>query len=375
MNISFDRMRPYHLKFNLCICCFLFGWLGPHVGFGQSNSAIVKTATNFVNTLSDAEKKQAVLNFNDTLRVSWTNLPVGMVPRSGIQYGSLSDNSRIAFHEFLTTFLSSRGYLKLTSIMQLDDILNVLYKDAYDKGSIDAAMYKRLQDLKWAHENYFISIWGLPHADSPWGISFGGHHMALSLTLKGESIAFTPLFIGTDPAQIKSSKYAGWRVLSKEEDYGFLLLGMLTKEQREKAVLSQDVPQDIITNPKSIQRIDQYSGIIGSNLTKDQIDVLIILIEEYVHFFEHRMAHQLLDRIKKTGLDKVYFAWIGSPERNKPHYYVINGPDFLIEYDNVGFQSDGNHIHAILREKANDFGVDLLSEHYKTADHHKSRKK
>lgn len=71
----------------------------------------------------------------------------------------------------------------------------------------------------------------------------------------------------------------------------------------------------------------------------------------------------------KTGLDKVYFAWIGSLDNNKPHYYVINAPDFLIEYDNVGFQNDGNHIHAILREKNNDFGDDMLKRHYAEAKH------
>jgi hypothetical protein len=94
-----------------------------------------------------------------------------------------------------------------------------------------------------------------------------------------------------------------------------------------------------------------------------------MLIQEYTHNFEHEKAHQLFDKIMQSGIEKVYFAWVGSLENNKPHYYLINGPDFLIEYDNVGFQNDGNHIHAILREKGNDFGEDILKQHYLESKH------
>ncbi|MCY7358838.1 MAG: DUF3500 domain-containing protein [Rudanella sp.] len=107
------------------------------------------------------------------------------------------------------------------------------------------------------------------------------------------------------------------------------------------------------------------------SLTSDgnQKTMLTLLIQEYTHNFEHQKAHQLFDKITQSGLDKVYFAWIGSLENDRPHYYIINDPDFLIEYDNVGFQNDGNHIHAILREKGQDFGDDLLKRHYLEAKH------
>jgi hypothetical protein len=195
--------------------------------------------------------------------------------------------------------------------------------------------------------------------------------MALSLTMREKDISFTPLFVGTDPAQIQTAKYAGWRVLSKEEDYGFLLLGFLSKEQKAKAILTQATPKDIITNPGSSQRITTYSGIAAKEFNADQMEVFKILIQEYLHNFEHDVAHGLYDKIVKNGFDKVYFAWIGGEQRHTPHYYVINGPDFLIEYDNVGFQNDGNHIHAILRQKDNDFGSDILRDHYLNSDHHK----
>ena len=255
--------------------------------------------------------------------------------------------------------------------MQLDDILNTLYQEAFDKKEINETMLKGMQDLKWSHDNFFISIWGKPNDKAAWGMNFGGHHIALSVTITGTSIAVSPFFIGTDPSQVKSAKYAGWRILSKEEDYGFMLLNFLSENQKAKAILKQEVPKDIITNPQSSQRITTYYGISAKEFNEDQVAILKLLVQEYTHDFEHSTAHRLFDEIVKTGWDKVYFAWVGGQERNTPHYYIVNGPDFLIEYDNVGFQNDGNHIHAILREKGNDFGEDILKQHYLTSEDHK----
>jgi hypothetical protein len=335
----------------------------------QSGFALAEATKDFIKTLTKEQQKKTVYAFSDSMRFLWTNLPVGMVPRAGIQYGQLNDSSRMAFHGILSSILSSQGYLKLTSIMHLDDILNVLYQQAYDDGKINKELYQRLKDLQWAHDNYYFSIWGIPQIKEPWGINFGGHHIAFNLTITGNMVAFSPLFLGTDPAQIKTAKYAGWRVLSKEEDYGFALLGFLSESQKLKAVQNKSVPEDILTNPKSSQRITDYTGIAVTEFTSDQKAILEILLQEYIHNFEHATAHRLYDKILKTGLDKIYFAWIGSQQKGKPHYYVIHGPDFLIEYDN--FQGNGNHIHLILRESGNDFGADLLKQHYLTNEHHK----
>ncbi|MBU1822885.1 MAG: DUF3500 domain-containing protein [Bacteroidetes bacterium] len=327
------------------------------------------TTSRFLATLNAGELAKTTYAFKDSLRFKWTNLPVGMVPRPGIQYGSLSDKSRMAFHRVLSSLLSSQGYLKTTSIMQLDDILNTLYQQAFDKGEIDQRMLKRMQDLQWAHGNYYISVWGKPSAQEPWGLNFGGHHMALNVTCRGDQVVMSPYFVGTDPSEVKSAKYAGLRVLSKEEDYGFMLINSLSEKQKAVAVLKQAVPKDIITTPQSNQRITDYYGIPAARLDEAQQTLLKLVIQEYVHNFEHQKAHQFFDKIMQSGIEKIYFAWVGSFEHDKPHYYIINGPDFLIEYDNVGFQNDGNHIHAILREKGNDFGADLLKQHYLESKH------
>jgi len=343
---------------------FLLIILGFQNIVSQTVDNIITETKEFLNTLNQDELQLLNYNFNDTLRSKWTNLPVGLAKRPGIKYGALSIESKIKFHHILSTLLSSQGYLKTTSIMQLDDILNKLYEDAYAKKEIDDQLIEELRNLKWGYDNYFVSLWGTLDEMSVWGIKFEGHHISLNLTVTGNKFSLTPLFLGSDPAEVHSSKYAGLRVLSKEEDYGFLLINALSDTQKSIATLTKEVPKDIITNPNFKGRLTDYYGIKADKLTSEQQKILEYIIKEYIHNLEHEKAHEYLGHIKNSGIDSVYFAWIGSYEPQNNHYYIINGPGFIIEYDNVGFQNNGNHIHSIWREKGNDFGEDLLKKHY-----------
>ncbi|MCG2589505.1 DUF3500 domain-containing protein [Rhodohalobacter sulfatireducens] len=329
----------------------------------QSIEQIRTVSHHFLTTLTDDQLATVNHAFDDSSRTQWTNLPVGLATRPGLRYGALSEDSRIEFHHLLTTLFSSQGYLKTTSILQLDDILNVVYETAYKRGDIPDQAIEQIRNLDWSLENYYISFYGEPGPVEPWGIKFEGHHISYNLTATGDDFSMTPLFLGSDPAEVKISKYAGIRVLSKEEDYGIKLINALDDEQKSNATLSQDVPGDILTNPSSTQRLLEYQGIKASELTDTQKKLLKRLISEYIGNLEHEKYQYYLEKIDSSGIDEIYFAWIGSYQRMNPHYYAINGPDFLIEYDNVGFNNDGNHIHTIWREKGNDFGADLLREH------------
>jgi hypothetical protein len=337
--------------------------------FCQTIEEITQVTNDFLKTLSDQQLLQVNYNFNDTSRTKWTNLPIGLAPRPGLQYGDLSSESRIEFHHILTTLLSSQGYLKTTSIMKLDDILNEVYETAYKNKEIGDDLITELRDLQWDFSHYFISVWGNPGMVDPWGLKFEGHHISLNLSAAGAKYSLTPLFFGTDPSEVHTTKYAGLRVLSKEEDYGFQLINALSKEQQKLAIISTEVPEDIITNPQRKQMISEYSGIKASSLTPEQKVYLEYIIEEYVNNLEHEKAHEYMHKFEQSGIDEIWFGWIGSFEPQKPHYYVVNGPDFLIEYDNRGFQDNGNHIHSIWREKGNDFGEDILKTHYMEHKH------
>jgi hypothetical protein len=331
---------------------------------GQTTKDLSNAATAFLETLEEAQMTAMHYAFEDTARTNWTNLPIGLASRPGLRYGDLSEKSKIQFHQLLITLLSSQGYLKATSIMQLDDVLNKVYQTAFERELIPENTLKEIQDLQWDYGNYYVSMWNYPHPSEPWGLKFEGHHISINLTVTGQEYAVTPLFFGTDPAEVPITKYAGLRVLSKEEDYGIRLINALSDKQREVATISNNVPGDIITNPASPQYLTEYAGIRGGQLSDVQKEMLRLLIYEYMQNFEQEKAHAAMHFIEGAAIDQVYFGWIGSYARKKPHYYVIQGPDFMIEYDNVGFQNDGNHIHTIYREKGRNFGENLLKAHY-----------
>lgn len=332
--------------------------------YGQNAAQLSELTQALLSSMSEEQVEIVQRPFDDPARTSWTNLPVGLAKRPGLRFGDFSPESKIHFHQLLIAIFSSQGYLKVNSIMKLDDVLNESYQTAFDNGEINAKTLKTIQNLEWDYENYYLTIWGKPKLEEPWGFKFGGHHISINFSIVGEEISVSPLFLGTDPTEVSMTKFAGLRVMSKEEDYGFLLINALSTEQKEVATMSGKVPGDIITNPQSSQRIDSYYGIKGSDLNEEQQMILRRLIDEYIGNLEYEEASAALNSIEASGVGAIYFAWIGSYEPHQPHYYIINGPDFLIEYDNVGFQNNGDHIHTIYREKGNDFGEDVLKSHY-----------
>ncbi|WMI68990.1 DUF3500 domain-containing protein [Mangrovimonas sp. YM274] len=336
------------------------------IGYSQTSQEITVATNEFIETLSTENKAEILLQFNDSLRTKWTNLPVGLAKRPGLKYGELSDNAKIKFHELLITIFSSQGYLKTTSVMQLDDMLNTSIDEAVKRKLIKPEMAPKIRDLQWDYNNYYISIWGTPSTETPWSLKFEGHHLSINMTIASKNVSFTPMFIGADPALIPYTKHVGLRVLSKEEDYGIKLINSLNESQQQRATLSQDVPKDIITNPNNPHRITTYYGIQGIDLNSNQKEILIQLIKEYINNLETQKASEFLSTIETSGIDNIYFAWIGSYQSKSSHYYIINGPDFIIEYDN---QNKGNHIHTIWRDKANDFGEDLLKTHHLNHKH------
>ncbi|EZH75721.1 hypothetical protein ATO12_02710 [Aquimarina atlantica] len=338
----------------------------PSCNSAQENNNTVAKDVTVVETVTDAktrvllraqsalktfdDQSKILLSFENNDRTKWTNLPLGIVQRKGISIGDMTNSQRIAVHKLLSELLSSKGYLKTTGIMHLDNILEKHFN---------------VPHLKWSHKQYYFTFWNTPEKDTNWGFKLEGHHLSLNFTYADMKISSTPLFLGTDPAEVRETEYAGWRVLGEEEDLGFLFINSLNETQKNKAVLKDKrVPRDILTNPDAKQRLTAFWGIKASELNKEQKTLLKIIIEEYVHNLEHSLAHREIEIIDNAGFNNIHFAWIGKTQRSDNYYYLIHGPTFIIEFDN-----SQNHIHSIFRSKTNDFGKDILKDHLKNNPH------
>ena len=242
------------------------------------------------------------------------------------------------------TALSATGYRKVVNIIELELVLREL------------ETFGLMRDP----ERYHVTFYGTPSRTERWGWRFEGHHLSLNFTLAGERVAVdTPSFFGANPATVPSGTRKGFRALGEEHDAGWAVLESLTDVQRRKAVFATRTYGDIVTsNQDKIDPLDA-AGIPGSKLDERQRALLWKLVELYARSFETGLAEARLARAREGGIESLRFGWAGSTARGAPHYYRVQGPLFLIEYD--ASQNDGNHIHTVWRDFTGDFGRDLTS--------------
>ena len=213
-------------------------------------------------------------------------------------------------------------------------------------------------------ELYYVSIFGEPGGDAPWGWRFEGHHVSLNHTIVEGRLGTTPLFFGSNPAEVRHGEQTGLRALREEEDLGRQLLHELDGEQKAVAIVSAEAPRDILTtNVPHVRGEVEPEGLGSADMSAAQRQILDALIEVYVRRLPEAVAEAEWARLGAAYLRAAHFAWAGAEERGGPHYYRVQGPSFLAEYDNT--QNDANHIHAVWRDLNNDFGEDLLKLHYR----------
>ncbi len=311
---------------------------------------IAQRASAFLASLDDDARAKAQFAFDSDKRFNWHYVPR---PRAGLPLKAMSVPQRNAAMDLLRAGLSEKGFTKAETIRGLEVIL----------AEIEQNPVTRDPDL------YYVSIFGDPLADGAWGWRFEGHHISLNWTfVQGRSIAPTPQFFGSNPDAVRSGPRRDMRVLAAEQDLARALLENLSEAQRTQAIISATAPPDIFSGNQRKATTLEDGGIAFSDLTPGQRGLLLAIIEEYAGAQPEAVAAARLARLRVAGLNRIRFAWMGGLARGEPHYYRLQGPTFLIEYDNT--QNDANHIHAAWRDFDGDFGVDLLEEHYRHAAHH-----
>jgi len=320
------------------------------VAQAQSPTArIVRNANAFLATLEPAQKQRVLFAFEDQKqRVRWSNLPDRMVQRAGLSMGELSAAQRAAAMSLLASALSPRGLEKVQQIVEGDEVLK--------RTSNNNPMFGK--DL------FFVSILGTPSETAPWMLQFGGHHLALNITIVGANGVLTPSLTAAQPA-LYTENGKTVRPLGAESDKAFALLNSLDSAQRAKAILNYRVA-DLVLGPGQDGKTIQPEGLKATSMNAKQRALLLDVIAEWSGIVHESAAAARMAEIK-SGLDDTWFAWSGSTTHAEGHsgtaYYRIQGPALVIEYAPQPLGGDPtNHIHTIYRDPTNDYGRKLTSK-------------
>ncbi|MBI3684162.1 MAG: DUF3500 domain-containing protein [Acidobacteria bacterium] len=314
------------------------------------------TARAYLASLTLDQRSKGAFDFKDQERFFWHFVPDNNIVqtqkrgRKGLTLREMTPSQKHLAHALLNAGLSQRGYIKATSIMSLEEILRIMENDNGERRN---------------PEKYYFTVFGEPSEKGVWAYRVEGHHLSLHFTVIDGKVVSTPLFMGSNPAEVKQGPRQGLRVLAREEDLGRDLLKSLTTEQKKVAIVTADAYKDILTGAsRKAALAGQPSGLHASKMTARQRQLLQALLEEYCSNLPDQVAQWRLDQVKKAGTN-LHFAWAGGEERGQGHYYRVHAPAFLVEYDNT--QNDANHIHSVWRDIEGDWGEDLLKAHYQAS--------
>jgi hypothetical protein len=317
-----------------------------------AGQAMAQAADAFLASLSADQRSKATFPFDDDRRFEFRYTPRA---RTGLPLKEMTDEQRTRAHALVKTGLSMRGFTAASQIMELETVLRAI------EPSRPNATIVRDPEL------YFVSIFGTP-GKGPWGWKFEGHHLSTNFTIIGDRpVLFAPTFMGSHPAIVGDGPRKGLRVLRDEEDVGRELMAAFTDEQQKKVIFDVNAPREMITAESRDANPLEPGGLPVSAMTPPQKRLVERLLDVYLGRMVPELARKRLDAVQQAGLEKITFGWAGGVNRGEPHYYRVQGPTFLIEYDNT--QNNANHIHSVWRDFGNDFGRDLLREHYKADPH------
>jgi hypothetical protein len=316
-------------------------WAGAY--FEQTASRMAVAADRFLASLSKEQAAKATFQFDDAERLNWHFIPR---PRKGLPMKELSPEQRSLAFGLISSGLTGSGFLKATTIMSLEQILKELEKPG-------GAMVRD-------SELYYLTIFGSPMNGGKWGWRVEGHHLSLNFALEnGKIVAATPVFFGANPAEVRQGPRQGLRTLADREDRALRLLQALDENQRKSVFFSSEAPRDIRAANTPQPPTDPAVGVAYGDLNGDQRTMFRALIESYSEDMPDEVAKAWLDEIHRAGTEAVRFTWAGPADRSQPHAYRVQGPTFLIEFNNT--QNGANHIHSVWRNMLGDFGIPLAA--------------
>jgi hypothetical protein len=347
-----------------------------------ATARIVGAAESFLSTLDVDQRKHVLYAFNDNeQRQKWSNFPTGVVPRGGISFKQMTAPQREAAMKLLAVVLSPMGLEKVNQIRQADDDFKANGSKRGpggrggsgpggpppgDQNGPPPGARKGLggpggrgpmsgEDL-FGSSLYYISFLGTPSTTSRWMLQFGGHHLALNITISGSKGVLTPTLTGAQPASFQQDGKT-IRPLGRESDKALALLQSLDDKQRKQAVLGYEV-SDLVLGPGQDGKKIVPEGFKVSAMNEKQKAMVLDVIGEWAGILNDGSAAATMTEIK-NDLGETWFAWSGAvtgePGTNISAYYRIQGPHLVIEYA-PQHDEPTNHVHTMYRDPTNDYG-------------------
>jgi hypothetical protein len=325
-------------------------------------------ANTFLSTLDEKQRQRVTFAFDDDKqRQRWSNFPTGFVPRGGISLKDMNAAQRVAAMAVVSSVLSPRGYEKVLEIMEGDEVNKSSEGNGPPmerRGNGPPPFRNGGGGSMFGKDLYYISFLGTPSEKSPWMLQFGGHHLALNITIAGEWGVLTPTLTGAQPALYVSNGKTV-RPLGAESDKALALLNALDDKQRKQAILSYRLA-DLVLGPGQDGKTIQPEGLKATDMNEKQRAMLLDVISEWAGIIHESAAAARMAEIK-AGLNETWFAWSGpvtaAPGTNITAYYRIQGPNVVIEYAPQELGGDpALHVHTMYRDPTNDYGKKLIAK-------------
>jgi hypothetical protein len=311
-----------------------------------SDAAVVESAARmFLASLSAADRGRATFPFDGAERTRWHWTVPSSVPRNGLPLGAMSTTQRRLGLDLLRVSSSTGGYRTAVDIMALQGVLQRMSTGLGD--AFDA-------------DRYYVSVFGTPGA-RVWGWRFEGHHLSRHFTIVGDQLVVEPFFLGAWPTRAGSAYRTvvkGERTMPREEDAAREIVLSLDRALRRRVVFSSESLTDHLTqNAVRVRPLENVGVLVGELPSTAQRRVLEI-VRTYLANHPTQVARTALARVERAGLARTRFGWAGSTRPGVPQYYRLQGPTFVLEFDNS--RNSGTHIHSVWRDFERDFGRHLL---------------
>jgi hypothetical protein len=308
----------------------------------KSGLKMADAAKAYLAAISPEQRTQATFKYDDPERLNWHFIPR---ERKGLPLKALEGAPLLAAQQLIRSGLSEAGYDQALNVMSLEEVLYLIEpgERAYRRDRRDP-------------NKYYISVFGEPAATGLWGWRLEGHHLSLNFSVKdGQVISSTPEFFGANPGSIEAGKGREIRVLGPEEDIARQILKLCTPEQQKLCWVSKEAPGEVPGPNEPQAAVKDAVGLRYGQMSPDQQKLLKELLDEYLKNLPDDVESERRQKLNEAGIDKIAFAWYGEPDLHQAHHYRVQGPTFVIEYNNT--QNNANHVHSMWRNLQGDFAL------------------